>query len=150
MEKHIKMTNGEINEAVEILVEIVNSISRGGKSYNPKFSYLVGRNLRILRVENADFVEAKQELIQNFGEFKRDDVTGREYYAVNKEDRSQFAEYRSRANELANLEHTITVYAVDAYDLHSWGIPFEIESLLWFLVDEDSLEEEYDACEACE
>ena len=138
MEKMVKMNNEEINDAVNTLVSVINAMTKGDFKHTPDFSYVVGRNLRLLRSENSDYIEQQQQLIREYGEFKTDEE-GRSYYSVNKEDKAQYESYQQKLQKLSKMEHESSIYAVSAQKMQEWALPFEIESVLWFLLDEDTL-----------
>lgn len=138
MEKTVEMNNAEISDAVETLVSIINLISNKKISHAPDFSYIIGRNLRILRSENADYIDEQQRLIQEYGEYKETD-DGKGYYSINKNDKDQFRAYQDKVKKLSQIKHQITIYKVPVGKMTEWNLPFEVETLLWFMVDETTL-----------
>ncbi|MDD3121984.1 MAG: hypothetical protein PHC62_00545 [Candidatus Izemoplasmatales bacterium] len=136
MDKKIVMSNADINDAAESIAAIIQAVGNSGQRYNPKFGYMLGRNLRILRGENAEYSEAKQDLIQKYGEAKQTE-DGRNYWQINTEDRDQVKAYRDELKEISEIEHEVTLFCVDAETLKGWEIPFDYEVALWFLLEDE-------------
>lgn len=138
MEKRMKMTNAEINDAVNTLTSVINAMSKNGIGHSIELSYIIGRNLRILRNENFDFNSEKEKLIRKYGTFQTDEE-GSTYYKVDKKDLQQYKAFEEEFVKLANIEHEIVLYCITPQKMQEMNLPFEIESVLWFLLDESEL-----------
>ena len=138
MEKRIKMTNKEIEETLTLLNIMIQQLNKGEIIVDdPKFPYVIGRNLRILRSENIEYVDAKNRAVREFGEFFQEGEGNDEGgYRINMKDKEQYSAFEARVREIASIEHEFTIFAVPSSLIMSWNLPFSHRSSLWFLMED--------------
>lgn len=136
MEKKIKMTNKEIEDTLGLLNIMIQQLNKGEIIVeDPKFPYVIGRNLRILKTENIEYVDAKNQAVREFGEYYQEgqDEGG---YRIDMKNNNQYSAFEKRVKEIANIQHEFTIFAVPSSLIMSWNLPFSHRSALWFLMED--------------
>ena len=136
MEKKIKMTNKEIEDTLGLLNIMIQQLNKGEIVVeDPKFPYGIGRNLRILKTENIEYVDAKNQAVREFGEYYQEgqDEGG---YRIDMKNNNQYSAFEKRVKEIANIQHEFTIFAVPSSLIMSWNLPFSHRSALWFLMED--------------
>ena len=137
MEKRIKMTNKDIDDSLTILGNIANDVTNGVVTVeDPKFSYFIGRNIRLLKSENDDYVNERNKALREYGEYFEDEK-GNSGYRINIKNDDQSKAYENRMRNISGIEHEITVFAVPLKTFKEWNLPFAYQAALWFLAEED-------------
>lgn len=137
MEKTIKMTSKEIDDTLALLNVLLKQINEGTiVVHDPKFSYVLGRNIRILKTENIDFVDAKNSAMREYGEYYEDHETGDAGFKLDIRNTEQVKRYEQKVKEVGSIVHEITVFAVPMSVVEQWDLPFSIKTMLWFLVED--------------
>lgn len=136
MERVVKMTNKEIDDTLMLLNVMMQQIDKGEIIVDdPKFAYVLGRNLRILKTENVEYIDAKNEAMRRYGEYYENETEGTGY-RINLKDAEQVKAFQDRVKEVSNIQHDITVFAVPMSVITGWNLPFSYRTALWFLVEE--------------
>lgn len=135
MEKHIVMTNREIQDSVNILLAMIANVDQGDIIVSdPKFSYVMGRNLRILQSENVDYSNGKNDLLREYGEYFLEGKN--EGYRINQQNVANYKAYNEKIRALSDIKHDIVVYAVPMETIDSWNLPFSMKAALWFIAED--------------
>ena len=133
------MSNREINDAIDILLFITQKMEQNELTVDdPRFSYVIGRNLRILKEYNTDFIQCRNDALREFGEY-REDEKGRGTYAVDMKNKAQFGAFDERMKKILDIKHEVELYAIPINVFSEWKLPFSIQSTLCFLVQEDEI-----------
>lgn len=146
MDKIRTMTNSEINSCIDIIQKILTEYSKIDKDgvpllkkpSDPAFSYVLGRNLRILRDESSDYNEERARAVRNFGKFTSEDGS-KGTYVIDMKDKDQVEAYENHMRMINNITHDVKLCIVPSKRMGEWELPLAFESALWFLIDEDEL-----------
>lgn len=118
------------------MANMLTSMEPYVESARGKFGYAIARNIRKLNDACMEFLQARQELIEQFGEQTKDEngnITGE--FSI-KLGTSACDEFLKQLGEYANIEHTVEIYKIP-YDI----LPEELTAkdllaLDWMLYDE--------------
>lgn len=138
MEKTVKMSNKDIDDTLSMLAIIIRNVEEGkmpALAEDPKFSYVIGRNIRILKTENIEFNDAKNNALRRYGDYYEDEENG-SGYRINMKNNEQVEAFEKAISEIAKIEHDVTVFAVPLETFLSWKLPFTIQTALWFLIED--------------
>ena len=114
----MKMTNEQMSANVELLA---------GLQETGKLGYAIARNLRKLRDAAAEYLDAKQKMLVEYGEDMGD---GR--YKVDIE------VFQREVGELAGIQHEADIYQVDEDTFTSGTLTSgQMEQLLWMVKEDD-------------
>ena len=107
------------------------------ESATGKFGYAVARNVRKLREACTEFLQIRQNLIQELGEKKLDEegrFTGT--IAIDTES-DKFLEYGKRLGEVSDISHTVEIYKIP-YELLPDSITAkDMLTLEWMLIEDN-------------
>lgn len=136
MEKTVRMTAKEIDDTLRMINIIIKQMNDGELVVDdPKFSYVLGRNLRILKTENTEYLDAQNDAMREFGEYYEDEEQG-SGYRINMKNLEQLKAFENKVKEVGNIQHEITVFAVPMSVMEGWKLPFSHSTFLWFLVED--------------
>lgn len=107
------------------------------ESATGKFGYAVARNVRKLREACTEFLQIRQNLIQELGE-KRFDEEGRFTGTIAIDTESdKFLEYGKRLGDVSDISHTVEIYKIP-YELLPDSITAkDMLTLEWMLIEDN-------------
>lgn len=107
------------------------------ESATGKFGYAVARNVRKLREACTEFLQIRQNLIQELGEKKLDEegrFTG--IIAIDTES-DKFLEYGKRLGEVSDISHTVEIYKIPYELLPDRITAKDMLTLEWMLIEDN-------------
>ena len=141
MDKVVIMNNKQISENLDVIQNIIQIYTKteGGVPIltppDPLFSYILGRNCRILKNEFYDFNESRKEAVRKYGKYEENE-DGSGSYVIDMKDKDQVKAYEDYIDKLNKVEHEVKLTMITLDQLREWNLPIQVETLLWFLIDD--------------
>ena len=102
-----------------------------------KFGYAIARNIRKLKDSCAEYLQTRQNLIEQLGEEEKDEHGNPTGIIGVKYGTESFKEFQENLGQISNIEHSVELYKVSYDVLPDTFTAKEMLNLEWMLFDKN-------------
>ena len=132
----MKLKNYEIEQRLNNILSALSLIE--DEKISGKVYYAIDKNVQILEPYAKEWVNFRDELIEEYGKEELDEngnATGNYVFDANTETKEKVEEFNKQLSKVAELSHTVSLRTIKKKELYDYVVNPKFFALLDFMVE---------------